>query len=98
MLGCCVMCEKDQLKIDMEPKKLLIISEPYVKFTARGYQAVIDVLDKKKKKEYFIYITARSIATPLEQLRLENNGKATGVEFWIHKKSSERKSPYVLSE
>jgi len=87
-----------QLKIDMEPKKLLIVSEPYVRYTVRGYQAAVDVLEKKSKREYYIFISAKSLSLPLEQLRIENNESTIGLEFWINKKSDEKTSPYILAE
>ena len=89
---------KDQLKIDTEPKRLMVTSEPYVVYTRRGFQPVIDVIDVKRRKEYFIYISARSIADALQNMKLDNGDQFVGVEFWIRKESDERMSPYVVED
>lgn len=86
------------LKIDIEPKRLLITSEPYVVYTSRGYQAAINVIERKSRKEYFIYIGAQSLADVLERLREENFGKMLGLEFWIRKKDSSKFAGYVVEE
>jgi hypothetical protein len=86
------------LKIDVEPKRLLVTSEPYVMMAARGYQAVINVFERKSKKEYFIYIGAKSLATALQELRQENNGKMFGLEFWLRKKDSSKFAQYLVEQ
>jgi hypothetical protein len=88
----------DQLKVDTEPKKLLVTGEAYVRFTRFGYQPALDVREKKSKRQYYMFVSARSLANPLEQLRSENNGQFTGLEFWVWKKSGDRKAPYVVEE
>lgn len=86
------------LKIDIEPKRLLITSEPYVVMTARGYAAVVNVLERKTKREFFIYIGALSLSKMLEQLSRENSGKMLGLEFWIRKRDADKLSPYVIED
>jgi len=88
----------DALKIGAEPKRLLVTSEPYVVLTARGYQAALGVFEQRSKREYFIYIGARSIAMPLEQLRKENGGRMLGLEFWVRKRDEGRFSEYIVEE
>lgn len=86
------------LKIDIEPVRLLVTSEPYVVATARGYQAVVNVFERRSRREYLIYIGAISLTTALEQLRRENAGSLVGVEFWLRKEDSSRYSRYVVEE
>lgn len=87
---------KNQLKIGREPIKLLATSEPYVLFSKMGYSPIINVMSVKDKREYFIYISAKSIAIPLEQKRTENNNIFTGLEFWIYRDGDKKISPYVV--
>jgi hypothetical protein len=86
------------LKIDVEPKQLLITSEPYVLFTGRGYQAVVNVIERKSRREYFIYLGAQSLADALEKMRMVNSEKMVGLEFWIRKKDSSKFAGYVVEE
>lgn len=90
--------ELHALKIDVEPKRLLITSEPYVVYTARGYQAVVDVFERKTRKQFFLYLGAASLSRALEQLRRDNSDAFVGLEFWLRKADSARMSPYVLEE
>lgn len=90
--------EPDALKIGIEPKRLLVTSEPYVVITARGYQAALRVLERRSRREHFIYIGARSLALPLEQLRRENGGRLLGLEFWVRKKDATKFSEYIVEE
>jgi len=88
----------EYLKIDVEPRRVQIISEPYVIYTKRGYQPVVDVIDTKNKREYNLFISAKSLSERLEMLKSENNGRFRGLEFWIRKQSYERTAPYILEE
>ena len=92
------MASKERLVIDIEPKLLVVISEAYVIYTVRGYQPVVDVMDRKTKREYFLFISAVSITKPLEQLRNENGGKHKGLEFWIYKEGPDRSAKYILED
>ena len=75
------MSDRAQFKVNIEPKRIMITSEPYVMYSVRGYQAVVDILDSHTKREYFLFVSARTLATPLELLRESNNGYLTGLEF-----------------
>ena len=90
--------ENPQLKIDIEPIKLMLTSNPYVVFSKRGYQVVIDVMDLKKKRQHFIYISSFSLSQQIENLRLENGGAFIGIEFWIWKAGPEKFSKYIVEE
>lgn len=89
---------KSQLKIDTEPKRLLITSEPYAVYSVFGYTVAVDVLEMRSRRNYFIYISPKSISVAIEELRKGNNGKTTGLEFWLRKESEERSSQYILEE
>lgn len=88
----------DALKFDVEPRKLLVTSEPFVVFTARGYQAAVSVMERKSRREYLLYIGAISLAQKLRQLQTENGDKLLGLEFWLRKEGPEKKSKYILEE
>lgn len=88
----------EQIKIDAEPRCLQVISEPYVIYTRRGYQPALDVYERKTRKQYVLYIAARSLTEKLEILRRENAGRFNGLEFWIRKESYEKTSPYIVEE
>lgn len=87
-----------QLKLNTEPRRLLITSEPYVVFSSFGYQAAVDVYEKKTKRHWSIYIGAVSFSKSLRTLATANSGSAIGLEFWIRKASEERNSKYLVSE
>ena len=91
--------EVEILKVDTEAVRIRLMSEPYVVCNSFGYQPAIDIWHIKKKRAYRLYLSARSLATQLEQIR-SNNGLThfTGIEFWINKVSDQRTSPYVVSE
>ena len=86
----------ENLKIDIEPRYLLITSEPYVVFTMRGYAPVLNVFEKKTGREYRIFISAKSLSDKLEKLLLGNGEKFVGLEFWIRKESDDKFSKYLL--
>ena len=77
-------------------KSLEVLSEPYVVYSARGYAPVIDVRVEAKKITQILYISARSLATALEDMRLDNNGLCTGLRFEIRKSSDTRTATYEL--
>ena len=84
--------------MDPEPQYVQIVSEPYVVFTRRGYQPVVDVVPRKSKKPLPMRISATSLSNQLEIMRNENEGIFMGLEFWIRKASYERTSLYILEE
>lgn len=84
------------LKIDVEPKRLMASSEPYVIFSTRGYQPVLDVVERKTRRSHFIYISAKSLGVGLQRLAEENDGALLGCEFWIYKTGDEKTALYVV--
>lgn len=88
----------ERLKIDIEPKWLLAVSDHYVMFTPYGYRPALNVIDQKSKREYYIFIDPKSLSIPLEALRRENKNTLKGLEFWIRKKTNDKYSEYVVEE
>lgn len=84
------------LKIDVEPKRLMASSEPYVIFGTRGFQPVLDVVERKSKRDHFIYISARSLGIGLQKLAEENGGSLVGCDFWVHKSGEEKTALYIV--
>ena len=90
------MLAKDRLKVDTEPRKLLVLCEPYVVYAFRGYQAVIDVLEARTGREYQLFIGAKTLSNQLQRLVEENNDHFTGLEFWLRKADPSRTSAYIV--
>ena len=80
-----------QSEIDLQ-----VVEEPILILTVRGYAPVVRVQQKNNGLEYMLYISARSIAEPLEALRQSNGNIFSGVNFRIKKESKERNAKYVL--
>jgi hypothetical protein len=87
----------------MQPLKLgtgwirvTVTSEVEVVLTFRGYAPVLHVRQAQNNLEYILYVSAKSLAEPLERLRQENGGKFTGLDLELRKASSERFAPYEV--
>lgn len=89
------MQERERLKIDTQPIRLRIESEPYVKFMGRKYSVVLDVFDVKKKREYFIVIEAQSLSQPIYQLSVTEK-KLKDLEIWLSKESEDKYAKYEI--
>jgi hypothetical protein len=94
----CGEIEKDTLKIDTEPVRVQVLSEPYVVFNRFGYAPVIDVWVKKRKREYIMYLSAKSLGQGIEAIRQSNQSGFKGLEFWIRKETAEKTSKYMIDE
>jgi hypothetical protein len=86
------------LKIDVEPKKIIVESDLMVVFTKRGYVPALHVREARSKREFILYLSAFSLSKAVEVLRLGNNGMFIGLEFWIRKATDDRMAPYVVEE
>ena len=64
--------------------------------TFRGYSPVLPVRVGKTGLEYILYISAVSIANPLEELRQQNGGRFEGLKFEIRKQRLDTTAPYEL--
>ena len=89
------MAERERLKIDTQPIKLRIESEPYVKFMGRKYSVVLDVFDIKKKREFFLVIEAQSLSQPIYELTVTEK-KLKDIEIWLSKESEEKYAKYEI--
>ena len=90
--------EKDipTLKIGTGWIELEIISEPDVILTVRGYAPILRIRKSKTDVEYFLYVSAKSMAEPLEELRKNNGGIFSGIRLRIRKESMDRMSKYKI--
>ena len=88
--------ERERLKVDSQPVKLRIESEPYAKFIGRKYAAVLNVYDLKRKRDYYLIIEAQSLSQPLNDI-VEVEGGLVGMEVWINKASDEKMAKYQLT-
>ena len=85
-----------QFKVDTEARYVLVLSEPYLVFNRWGYAPAIDVFEKKTEFEFTMYISASTLAKQLEELRINNNDRFVGLEFWIRKETEAKNSKYIL--
>ena len=65
------MSEEDlpSLKVSTGWIELEIVSEPDVVLTFKGYAPILRVRKSRTGVEYILYISAKSLAEPLEELR-----------------------------
>ena len=84
------------LKVGTGWIELEIVSEPDVILTFRGYAPILRVRNSRTSLEYSLYISARSLAEPLEALRNSNSGNFKGIRFRIRKESMEPMAKYEI--
>ena len=88
--------DRERLKIDSQPIKLRIESEPYAKFLSRKYCVVIDVFDIRKKREFYLIIDAQSLSGPIHELRVAE-GDLRDIEIWVSKETEEKYAKYEVA-
>ena len=88
--------QEPSLKLTTGWVPIEVISEPSVILTFKGYAPVIKVTAIRTGLRYLLYISAKSLATGLEELRKQNAGKFSGLRFEIRKDGLERTSRYEL--
>jgi hypothetical protein len=71
-----------------------VISEPQVQLTYRGYVPALVVTIQGKKIPRSLFIAAKSIAQPLEEMRQDNNGLFKGLKFKLRKSGPEQTAGY----
>ncbi len=86
----------DRLRVTTEPVRLLVASEPYLILTAFGYEAAVEVVLTKSQGVRYLLIGPRSLAVRLEEMRFQNGGFFSGLEFWVYKSGDDKKSSYVV--
>ena len=62
------------LKVSTGWIELEIVSDPNVVLTFKGYAPILRVRNTRTGLEYILYISAKSLAEPLEELRINNDG------------------------
>lgn len=89
---------KKPISITTEAVILKIVSEPTVFLTFRGYAPVVEIrLDNDPSGEtYYLYIAAKSLSEPLEDLRKKNGGKFAGIHLRLRKESTDKFAPYIV--
>jgi len=88
----------DRVKIDVEPRRFLALSEPYVCYSYFGYTAALLVFEKKTRREYEMLIGSKSLSDGLKRLVECNGEKFTGIDFWVWKESNDRRAKYIVEE
>jgi hypothetical protein len=86
-----------QIRVTEASQLLEIKSEPYVIFSRRGYQPVIDVENVHTGQTGYLVITAQSLSDPLHEFAEGNDGNLTGIVIIVRKESKDRMSPYVVT-
>ena len=66
--------DTDRIKIDIEPVKLLFLSEPYVIYNGYSYQPVAEVMEQKRRTQYIIYLSPQTLAQQLYYLIEQYSG------------------------
>lgn len=84
------------LKVSTGWIELEIVSDPDVVLTFKGYAPILRVRNSRTGLEYILYISAKSLAEPLEELRKNNDGVFRGIHLRIRKESMEKISKYVI--
>lgn len=86
------------LKVGVGWIELEIISEPNVVLTFKGYAPILHVQKIKTGVEYLLYISAKSLSEPLEELREKNSGLFKGIKLRIRKESGAPMAKYEIEE
>lgn len=84
------------LKVSTEWIELEVLSEPDVVITFHGYAPFLQVKNIRTGVEYRFYISAKSLAESLEELRNNNNGIFTGIKFRVRKEGLDRIAKYEI--
>ncbi len=86
------------LKVSTGWIELEIISEPDVVLTYKGYAPILRVRKLRTNVEFMIYISARSLAEPLDKLRGNNAYLFKGIKFQVRKESNAPMAKYEVEE
>ena len=89
--------EYSPLRVATKWSDIEVMSEPRVLLSYRGYNPLLIVRVDEKRFMRSLYISAKSIAEPLEEMRLDNGGLFTGLRFKIRKTGSEKTALYEFS-
>ena len=84
------------LKIGTGWVEIEVISDVDVTLTFKGYAPILCVRVTKTGLDYVLYITAKSLAQPLEELRQHHGGRFLGLRLRLRKQSSEQYAKYEV--
>lgn len=73
-----------------------IVGEPDVVLGFKGYAPVLPVKVMKTNLEYVLYISAKSLATPLEALRRAHGDTFMGLRVQLRKESADQFAKYEV--
>ena len=85
-----------QFRASTEWKEVEILSETDVVLTYRGYAPALKVKVAGKRFPQAMFISAKSLAVELDEMRIDNNGKFQGLKFFIRKSGPEKTSNYEI--
>lgn len=85
-----------KLKVGTSPTLIKIIGGPYIQFSVWGYIPVLHIVVDKSGLEYLLPISAKSLATPLNDLFLINR-TFKDIQIELRKASEEPKAPYEVN-
>lgn len=85
------------LRVTTDWLDLEVISEVKVQLTYRGYVPALIVKISDKKIPRSLFIAAKSIAGPLEEMRQDNKGSFVGLKFKLRKAGKEQTSGYEFA-
>ena len=87
-----------QFRVNPSWRQIEIISEPYVILNSFGYIPAVEVKVENKNINQFMYINPKTLAEPLDKLRIQNNNNFIGIKLKIRKASEERTAKYEIEE
>ena len=87
-----------QFRVNPSWRQIEIISEPYVILNSFGYIPAVEVKVENKNINQFMYINTKTLAEPLDKLRIQNNNNFIGIKLKIRKASEERTAKYEIEE
>ena len=74
------------------------VSEADVLLTFKGYAPILPVRVIKSGLVKYLFISAKSLSTALEEMRKKNKNKFVGLRFRLRKESEEKMSPYIVEK
>lgn len=89
---------KDPLKVDTGGVSIKILTEPFVVNTTRGYAPAVNVQLEDTGEERTMFIGAKSLADPLQQMVASNGGRFSGLKLSLKKQSDDRYAGYVVEK
>lgn len=89
---------KDPLRVDTSGVSIKIMTEPFVVNTTRGYAPAVNVQLQDTGEERTMFIGAKSLADPLQQMVSSNGGRFSGLKLNLKKQSDDRYAGYIVEQ